>query len=872
MSKPANIFEVQLGRKIETTAPHPALQGGDGRVYSIGSKGAFAVGGPLIKGIALKSLVASSGTLTADQVVGGHISFPNDAAAITLTLPTPAEIYQFLTREVFDANGDLEGQFAAPTAFEEPSATVQAFECTFVTSGGGTRTLVMNGNTYFPDGISDSTAGSLQIGNNRAITLLFMPSSFSAATPSIAVVPVGGRRESATSTDLQDWEDVLALDPVSGPHTPQISDGQQLKFVGGVRIAGFNLDTGPTDTNAISIGAQATALNGGTAVGSASSATGPSTSTSLGNTSTASGTDSVAVGSVARALATNAVAVGSTSTASQLDSIALGKNSNAAHTNSVAVGANVSTTAADQIRLGTTSHTVSVPGKFQMEPLASDTSLLLPTIPTFPGPPGENSQPDGSLMVDTASNFLNFRSGGAWIPAPFGAGGVGNLNQVLTVGNTTSGVDIVMSGADNIWTKYQSLTLGSPVGSTLNSNQLLDTSQFFRTGLGPGQTDTLPSFAVLSPLMQLNQELTWNYWNASSEAVTLAAGASNEFFAAGSDISTPTMQVPANTVARFQMVKKIAGVSFYNVGITGPGTVSGTWANTLVAGNTTSGTNPNITSGDQIQFLGPALIGTSGNLASGTGGNAIAIGGTTNTALAGIAVGAFSIVSADLGVAVGNQAKALHDSSAAFGPLAETTEPLQVRLGANSTFVSCPTYLETGDQEIVHFADAITTFTPPLTGSLDTKPVVWNTKVLAKKRGDPAYLASPPYSGIPLRPNSTYKVVANCFFFVQQVGSGTGNTQYGRCNLTTLDALATKTTWASTVPWEGGVFSGSNDGSSFDTYPGMPPRDYQVSAVIFTGALPETLFLEAQYSGTGSGVANTYRVSSQSTITCVRII
>lgn len=860
MSKQTSVWELGFRDGVETAAPLAALSGGDGRTTAKGAKGGFA--GLILPAVQLKA-AGTNQSLSADQLVGGLVNLPRHTnPADTIELPSPSQIFEYLSSDLLKSKGPLEAQFGK-TTYEEPSAQTQSFDCTIVTAGDVTWQLVLNGCRYYANSLSDAYVDTqVPIGANSATTLRFFPWSTDLGVRGVAVVAAEVRRGTPTSTEIQDWEDVLELDPVSGPHTPTISDGQQVKFQGGLRVGGLNLDTGTTNTNGIAIGAQASALNAGTAVGGAASAGGTVTTMALGNSASTGGSDSVAVGSGAQGLVGNTVAVGSGATASQNFAVALGNDSTAGHTQSVAVGANVSTTSDNQVRLGTASHTVSVPGKFQMPPLVAATDALLPSVPTFAGPPN-SAPPDGSVMVDTAGNLLWFRSGGAWVSLPGGGGGQ-DLNNVLTVGNTTGGADIVMSGADNIWTKYQVLSIGSAVGTTLNANQLLDTSMLFRNGQGMGQTDTLPAFAVLDPLMELNGELTWRYWNASSNSITLAAGASNEIVEAGSAVGAASMVVPANTVASFQMVKKALGVTFYNTDLAEPANVGSDWATVLAAGNTSGGTNPQISNTDQIVFLGPALVGTSGNAASGTGGNAIAFGGNTNAALAGVAVGAFSSVSADLGVAVGNQAQVLHDSSAAFGPLTQTTETLEVRLGADTTFVSCPTYIESGKQERLRLTDT-TTIWEGGTNALDITTLNWTTVVFADKRTDLSFPGPPPIFGVPLVADAIYYVHAA--IGPEAAPTGVFDPVFGedpnfhavdqQVALVTADLAANKTIWGRSRPYTGSTDIGPTDyieSAAFVANPGYNGifrtgnkfEPLEVEAIIFTPVTPVQLFVQME--------------------------
>lgn len=220
------------------------------------------------------------------------------------------------------------------------------------------------------------------------------------------------------------WSAVLAGGNTSGNNTPTITNDQEILFSTGIRIGGGGGSSAAAAASAISIGPTLSAA-GVTSIAVGNLAQSPNlNSIGVGNGARGLADNAIAVGTSARADGDNAVSLGRLTTAYAPGSVALGYNANVpiAHTNSVQVGAGV-TTAANQVRLGGPSFTVSVPGALELEPmsLATDNGRHF-TVPTFAGPPA-TTPIDGTIMVDTANQLLNFRAGGAWITCPNGGSG-----------------------------------------------------------------------------------------------------------------------------------------------------------------------------------------------------------------------------------------------------------------------------------------------------------------------------------------------------------------------------------------------------------------------------------------------------------------
>lgn len=174
---------------------------------------------------------------------------------------------------------------------------------------------------------------------------------------------------------------------------------------------------------------------------------------------------------------------------------------------------------------------------------------------------------------------------------------------------------------------------------------------------------------------------------------------------------------------------------------------SPTWAQVLLAGNTSGATNPTIDAAQQIIFTGDIMVGGTGIAASTAGANNIVMGrgavnlGSANTIMGRLAkvnfacnnnvvvgdsaliqtdgaestamgyaatcggadglgnrtaLGANSVCDAYNGLAAGNAATVLagHHDSVALGPNAITTKANEIMLGINTGFVSVPGTLE----------------------------------------------------------------------------------------------------------------------------------------------------------------------------------
>lgn len=255
------------------------------------------------------------------------------------------------------------------------------------------------------------------------VTSLPQNANFVWAGPS-AGVPGAPTFRSLVSADLpaipaETWAATLVAGNTTGNTTPTITNDQEILFNTGIRIGGGGGSSAAAAASAISIGPTLNAA-GVTSIAVGNLAQTPNlNSIGFGNGARGLADNAIAVGTSARADGDNAVSLGRLTTSYAPGSVALGYNANVpvAHTNSVQVGAGV-TTAANQVRLGGPSSTVSVPGALELEPmsLATDNGRHF-TVPTFAGPP-LTTPLDGTIMVDTANQLLNFRAGGAWITCP----------------------------------------------------------------------------------------------------------------------------------------------------------------------------------------------------------------------------------------------------------------------------------------------------------------------------------------------------------------------------------------------------------------------------------------------------------------------
>jgi hypothetical protein len=431
----------------------------------------------------LKSTTVTNQTLTADQLVGGHVSFQdNGGPAATITMPTVAEIFTYLTREWFTANGDPTTNVNATTLLSVRSIPVTSFRCTFSMGTGNVPTLSWaSGLEYYPSGPGNAALGGTTFALTASTSLTF---EFFTIQPSSVVSPrigfylvwsvgLGG------AYVAPNWSSVLAVGNTSGAFDPTINNGQQIQYVGGIRIGGNNLATGATAAAGISIGSSSSASQAtNIAIGSTALATGLTGAIVIGSSSAAINTSGVVVGSGSQATgiqgvvvgygsqsnADYAVALGPNALASAASAVALGNftvaqgaNSvaigNAATTvllaNSVALGAGATATAANQIMMGTAAETVSFPGDAQFTDTALGTTNAL-ALNYLAGVP-VGAATNGSILVDGTDSRLYVRIGAAWkyLDVPTGAG-VGTWASVLAAGNTSGATNPTISAGQNL--------------------------------------------------------------------------------------------------------------------------------------------------------------------------------------------------------------------------------------------------------------------------------------------------------------------------------------------------------------------------------------------------------------------------------------
>lgn len=122
MSKPTKITQVQPGEGALTTcAPLPATINADGRSSNLkGTEGAFVAAGPVFSGLGFAEFPSNVGTLTADQVVGGFLTFTAVGGASFVDFPPAAAIVKYITTQYtasYSAAIPNAGTAATPLAY-----------------------------------------------------------------------------------------------------------------------------------------------------------------------------------------------------------------------------------------------------------------------------------------------------------------------------------------------------------------------------------------------------------------------------------------------------------------------------------------------------------------------------------------------------------------------------------------------------------------------------------------------------------------------------------------------------------------------------------------------------------------------------------
>jgi len=191
MSFPQSILDISIAEKASSAPNLHVLIGGDGRARAVGSRGAFVVGGPTVEGMQLKSVPVVAGNLHPSQLVGGYVGFADNAgASATVTLPSPAALFEYLSRQQFRAEGDPAPNVAATTDLATPSVPVETFRCTFVTGTGNAPSLALNGLEYYPNGAANPPiAGPVDLPPSAVIEFVFFPiQAASVAAPRIGIL------------------------------------------------------------------------------------------------------------------------------------------------------------------------------------------------------------------------------------------------------------------------------------------------------------------------------------------------------------------------------------------------------------------------------------------------------------------------------------------------------------------------------------------------------------------------------------------------------------------------------------------------------------------------------------------------------------
>jgi hypothetical protein len=155
-------------------------------------------------------------------VVSGYVSFADNAgAAATVVLPSPAQLFDYLSRQQFGAAGDPSTNVGATTDLTVPSVPVLSFVCNFLTGTGNAPSLALNGIEYYETGPANAAgAGPVALDPGSTKAFVFFPIDVDAGAPRIGMAPIGGGG-GGTPT----WEQVLAAGDTTGTEYPNFNNG-----------------------------------------------------------------------------------------------------------------------------------------------------------------------------------------------------------------------------------------------------------------------------------------------------------------------------------------------------------------------------------------------------------------------------------------------------------------------------------------------------------------------------------------------------------------------------------------------------------------------------------------------------------------------
>lgn len=677
MSKPSKISQVAIGTVAASSGSQSVLADANSRIKALGTRGALVAGGPVLPGKMLKSTTIAAQTITADQLVGGHISVASGGGANTFTMPTAAQIYLYLTREMYATDGDPTTNVSATTPLTSRSIPITTFQCVFAVGSGSTLTLDYGAGTgieFYANGPANAVAGgtTLVIPETVQVTYEFIAiQATNTLSPRIGFYPVafvtlGG------ATGIPSWAQTLAIGRYSGPNNPIINDGYQIVYFGGLAI-GSNFNAANTFGNfAISIGGSSNAQTFGTAVG---------------------------YGSTAVANQASSFGYSATVLPGGVNGTALGTLTNVAFNQSTAIGYMATATAANQIMMGTATETVTIPGKGTMvdTALATTNTFSLNYLAGIPSGAAAN----GSVVIDGVDNRLYIRMGGTWRFLFVPAVGVPTWSDTLGLGNHSgpynpiidTGQYILFDDAISIGGWGDPATVAASTSIAIGG---LANAADHGLAIGYGTNAAGLNSTALG---------TSSYTNiAASNAVALGygSGAKNQFSTAigpntttAFDYSTAIGANTSTTAAHQIMLgTNLDTVAFPKDALFLSGLTIGSNNNAATSGGATSITIGGLAStSTQSVSVGYGVTG------GGAQGTAVGYGAFIGAVANGTALGYSSNVGATLGVALGvgatigasgAQGTALgcntsvnHSASTAIGYGATTTGPNQIMLGVN---------------------------------------------------------------------------------------------------------------------------------------------------------------------------------------------
>jgi Head domain of trimeric autotransporter adhesin len=728
MSKPTKLVQVAIGAVAASSGSQPVVADANGRIKALGTRGPMVAGGPVLRGRMLKSTTVVAGTITADQLVEGHISFANNGGiAATVVLPTAAEIYGYLTRELFTADGDPTTQTAATTALTTRSIPVTSFRCTFAVGTGPVPTLDYGAGTgveYYPNGPANAASGGttlVMVANAQVTYEFFTIQCSSVVGPRVGFYPVHVV-SLGSAVPFPNWSQTLAAGNTSGAYNPTISSGQQIQYMAGLMIGGGTYPASATDAQSVAVGGGAIAsFLGAVVVGPLSQSTFEG-ALALGYNAWATQRYSIALSTTSRATAERAIAIGPSTTASVLGAIVLGANSSATAGSAIAIGYTTTSQAGFGIAIGNGSQVYGTQGI-----AIGNTALSNASNGTAIG---TESDTEASYAIAIGYQAVAGSAGVGTYGVAIGTQSTTNAPEAtalgyfarstnsytVTIGSnaTTSGVNSIAIGYQSSATATDTVVVGRGASATATQGisigaVVANTAQY---GIGIGTQASVGGgganaygigigyIAIATGLSAI--ALGAGASSAGSKSVAIGDSATTGGFADSVALGRSATCTAANqimmgtateTVVFPNQAKFVGGIRIggannaagttdtYGVSIGSTASASG--ATSAVAIGSVA-----IANADVATALGPSTT------ASGVG--AVAVGfGATGSGLRGVAVGREATASGSASTALGYQATtAGYASSTALGTGATNSTANQVMLGTINEVVRVPNDVE----------------------------------------------------------------------------------------------------------------------------------------------------------------------------------